>query len=186
MDLKDLDVRRQSIILIWFLLYRIQFFLYLFFFSSVLLVEIHCFEMRRLSHVYTGPTCYCNRVIPSSSSICHGTCFLMIGVFFSSFLSHIFQRALYIYRSYLLQSRISSIRCFSFYLILHIHKACRKNVFIGFSVYYMSMNSPNAFGVYVIWFIILLCFFFLYSRLKLYEIVFVSESTAQNKGKRTE
>lgn len=97
MDLKDLDVRRQSIILIWFLLYRIQFFLYLFFFSSVLLVEIHCFEMRRLSHVYTGPTCYCNRVIPSSSSIWHGTCFLMIGVFFSSFLSHIFQRALYIY-----------------------------------------------------------------------------------------
>lgn len=131
-------------------------FLYLFFFSSVLLVEIHCFEMRRLSHVYTGPTCYCNRVIPSSSCIWHGTCFLMIGVFFSSFLSHIFQRALYIYRSYLLQSRISSIRCFSFYLILHIYKACRKNVFIGFSVYYMSMNSPNAFGVYVIWFIILL------------------------------
>lgn len=113
----------------------------IFFCSFVLLIEIHCIEMRWMRRMCTlCPTCYCNRVIPSSSHVCmylYGTCFILNDrCTFSSFLSHSFQRGLYIYRSYLLPSRISSIRIFFLSYFQSI-------LFIGLCLYYMSMNSPR-------------------------------------------
>lgn len=115
-------------------------------------------------HVHTGPTCYCDRVIPSSSYtqlsvygmglvfILNDRCMLFILRFslalppFRRCFFHIIFNVLFTYGSYLLPSRISSIRFFFFLrvpvcvCILYVfQQRATQRMFIGLSSLYICL-----------------------------------------------